>query len=64
MSELPNPDFNLPPGVRAIDIPGNRPEDDYIECFRCRESIPLSAFDDDDEVIDCPICNMPVSLWP
>lgn len=63
MSELPTPDFNMPHGTRVRDIPGNRPEDDYVECFRCRERIPLSAFDVD-EVIDCPTCNMSVSLWP
>ena len=27
------PDFNMPPGVRASDIPGNRPEDEAEEAF-------------------------------
>lgn len=44
-------DFNLPPGVRVSDIPGNRPSDvEPPQCARCEE--PLIS----DEEIRMRLC--------
>lgn len=36
MNSLPRGDFNMPPGVRVSDIPGNRPSDKRAECDTCQ----------------------------
>lgn len=48
--DLPKGDFNVPPGVRTTDIPGNNPYGD--KCPVCGE--PLS--EDDLEAKECPHC--------
>lgn len=44
---------NLPPGVRAIDIPGNRTEDDDMHCAACGAVLAL-------EDQQCEECGEPI----
>ncbi len=53
---LPPGDFNLPPGVRSSDLPGNRPHDeDPITCPKCGYLIPFLAFEENGHA-SCPCC--------
>lgn len=54
MSELPKGDYNLPPGVRACDIPGNRPEDNEDAPFGLCECCGEPKNDENQKV--CRVC--------
>jgi hypothetical protein len=52
MSNLPPSDYNMPPGVRTSDIPGNRPGDDECICEHCLEVMSardVMLYDNDPE---------------
>ena len=53
---LPEPEFNLPYGVRTADLPGNRPSDEAFEkaldSFECDESEIIAICQDNRNYCD------------
>ena len=62
-----NPNFNLPPGCRERDIPGNGP-DTFAYCKGCEREFNTDEFDDDGKCERCvaeeqAACNAAHAEW-
>lgn len=60
-NKLPPGDFNMPNGCRTKDIPGNRPEDDIIECQNCFYEARIEEVEENGEY-SCPACGKRLGL--
>lgn len=59
MNNLPKGDFNMPPGVRATDIPGNRRDDfEPEDCENCGGEGVIYEHQGEDNLVEirCPKC--------